>query len=332
MMAGMIGADLEQVRALAADFERAAAQLTQTSQKVRNGIQISAWVGPFAVRFRHTWDSDHSVKLRQAANALAAQAKQLRLEADQQDRASAASTGASMKPPVRVSDRDLVDFAETGASDRKGIVKDGYTRLDEAELKKLGITPGMLHDSRSGFDAKVYRDIHGRIIVSFGGTEGGLHGADADNDLAGANHYRLSEQAEQSVQLALALESSVGADNMILTGHSLGGRNAALASVATGARAVTFNAAGVSAGDHLYASTAGGASVSLAQYAVGTMGVGLAAPHVTNYYTDSDPLTFGQIVTSLPDALGTQHRVNSDKQGFDAHSDFEALNRGVPGD
>ena len=94
-MAGMVGADLEQVRALAASFDRAAAQLNQTSTTVRKGIQISAWLGPFAVRFRHTWDSEHSVKLRQAANALATQAKQLRLEADQQERASAAATGCA---------------------------------------------------------------------------------------------------------------------------------------------------------------------------------------------------------------------------------------------
>ena len=103
-MNAMVGADLEQVRALAASFDRAASQLNQTSTKVRNGIQISAWVGPFAVRFRHTWDSDHSVKLRQAATALAAQAKQLRLEADQQDRASAACHGSSPRQHLSLSD------------------------------------------------------------------------------------------------------------------------------------------------------------------------------------------------------------------------------------
>ncbi len=47
-MSSMVGADLEQVRALAASFDRAAAQLNQTSATVRNGIQISAWAGPFA--------------------------------------------------------------------------------------------------------------------------------------------------------------------------------------------------------------------------------------------------------------------------------------------
>ncbi len=346
-MAGMVGADLEQVRALAASFDRAAAQLNQTSTTVRKGIQISAWLGPFAVRFRHTWDSEHSVKLRQAANALATQAKQLRLEADQQDRASAASTGASTRP-TKVSDRDLVDFAESGASDRKGVSKDGFTQLSTSELKKLGITPEMLHDTRTGFDAKVYRDMHGRIIVSFGGTEGGLHGADAGNDVAGANPYDVSAQAEASVALALALKHSVGTDNLIFTGHSLGGRNAAIASVATGSRAVTFNAAGVSAGDHLYASTAGGKSVSLLDYASATFdrSTRLSESHarpaenVVNYSTANDPLSAAQdgintaqkfarypIPTLVPSALGEQHVI-----GFGDHDDWDAFRKGAPDD
>ena len=116
----------------------------------------------------------------------------------------------------------------------------------------------------------------------------------------------------------------------MLTGHSLGGRNAALASVATDARAVTFNAAGVSAGDYLFAATAGGKSVSLLQYAAGTVGAPLAAPHVTNYATKTDPLTIIQIATAAPDAIGRQHYVDSENLGLASHSDFEALERGVP--
>ncbi|RYC11052.1 Mbeg1-like protein [Nocardioides zhouii] len=348
-MSGLIGADLEQMRNLARAFEQAANQLTQTSHQVRNGIQISAWAGPFAVRFRHTWDSEHSVKLRQASAALSAQAKQLRLEADQQDRASAAATGASTRPPAKVSDRDLVEFAESGASNKKGITKDGYTQLGKDELKRLGITPGMLRDERTGFDAKVYRDAHGRIIVSFGGTEGDLRGADWTNNFSGANPYHVSAQAEASVALALALKHSVGADNLILTGHSLGGRNAALASVATGARAVTFNAAGVSAGDYLYASTAGGNSVSLLDYAAGTFERSSrvtgessfrAADNVVNYSTNNDELGAVQdginvaqqvarvpIPTVAPGALGEQHFI-----GWGNHSAWDAFREGTPDD
>lgn len=324
----MVGADVEQLRALAGSFERAADQLRQTSGRVRDGIQISAWVGPFAVRFRRTWDSEHSVRLHRAAAALTAQARQLRQEADQQESASAAR-GAGGHTGGRVSDRDLIEFARSGTSDQKGISSNGYTALTDRELRDLGIDPALLHDSRTGFDAKVYRDGSGRIIVAFGGTEPSQLG-DLESDGVGANHHLLSRQAEQSVELALALEHSVGADNLVLTGHSLGGRNAALASVATGARAVTFNAAGVSAGDHLFATTAGGGSVGLLQYAAGTVGMPLSAPQVTNYATRTDPLTLVQLATSAPDAIGTQHYVDSDELGLESHSDFDGLREGVP--
>ena len=350
-MTGMVGSDLEQMRALAAAFERAAAQLNQTSQKVRNGIQISAWVGPFAVRFRRTWESEHSVKLRQAAAALSAQARQLRLEADQQDKASSASPGSSTGGRLSsnsqgghpgVSHRDLVDFARSGTSNEPGVSIDGYTLLTKRELEKLGIELD-LHDQKTGFDAKVYRDTSGRVVVAFGGTEGEGISPDVVNDLAGVNPLAETPQAGASVQLALALKNSVGAENLVFTGHSLGGRNAALASVATGAPAVTFNAAGVGAADYLYASTAGGGSVSIVQYVAGmgdrsnrlsTDSMLRSAPEVTNYSTHNDPLSLLQDVSSsllvhvAPTALGDQRVVGS-HQG-NSHSDWDAFRRGIP--
>ena len=90
-MSGMVGADVEALRALSADFSRAAHQLRQTSLKVRNGIQISAWAGPWAVRFRTNWDSQYSVMLRRAAEALDRAATALKDEAQQQEDASRGS-------------------------------------------------------------------------------------------------------------------------------------------------------------------------------------------------------------------------------------------------
>lgn len=329
-MSRMVGADLAEVRELAAAFERAAQQLNQTSARLRNGIQISAWVGPFAVRFRHLWDSDHSVRLRLAADALTAQARQLRQEADQQDAASSAHTGGGSRTG-RVSHRDLVDFAESGAGDRAAVTRAGYHALTDADLRKIGVDPAMLHDPETGMDAKVYRDASGRIVVAFGGTQVTQAG-DLKSDAEGAIHLMMSRQAEQSVNLALALKNHVGAENLVLTGHSLGGRNAALASIATGARAVTFNAAGVSAGDHMFARTAGGAEVGYGEFVWGSMGGHLAAPNVDNYSTSTDPLTNVQGLTTLPDAVGRQHQVASDKQGLNSHSDFDGFRAGVPND
>ena len=88
----MIGADVESLRALARAFEHGAVQLRELSSGVRQGIQLRIWVGPFAHRFRHTWDTEHSRNLRLTAEALEAAAAALRSEAAGQEMASAAST------------------------------------------------------------------------------------------------------------------------------------------------------------------------------------------------------------------------------------------------
>ena len=336
----MVGADVAQVRALAASFERAAEQLEQTSKRVRSGIQLSAWVGPFAVRFRRLWESEHSVKINRVATDLRAQAKKLRLEADQQEQASAHS--ALRYASGRVSDRDLVHFALSATSDKDPITKNGFTPLSTSELLALGIDPEDLRDERSGFDAKIYRDGSGRIIVAFGGTE------DADDqatDVAGANPFVPTGQGKQSVELGQRLVKQFGVDEVILTGHSLGGRNAAIAAVATGSRAVTFNAAGVGGGDYAYAARAGG-STGLAAVQAGTMAAGIVAsmairgplagleggvrlaPNVTNYSTVTDLLTVAQLGTSLPNAVGEQHFIPT-VNPF-SHSAWEEIEAGTP--
>jgi hypothetical protein len=206
-MNAMVGADLEQVRALAADFDRAAAQLNQTSVKVRNGIQISAWVGPFAVRFRHTWDSDHSVKLRQAANALAAQSKQLRSEADQQERASRAVTAAT---GVRA---DGSHAPRTGSDTRS----------------LLGTDPNPTGGDGDGVRIQKVRGEDGvmRVIVHIRGTEffGDADGKHrVDDNVAAAMGLPNATQSMIEDELRAA---GVGRDDQVLfVGYSQGGLHA----------------------------------------------------------------------------------------------------------
>lgn len=91
----MYGADVERLRSLAAQFERFSQQLDTNRLAVGNAIQISAWVGPFAVSFRLRWESDLSVKVGNAAHRLHDAAGDLRRNADDQERASAETTGFS---------------------------------------------------------------------------------------------------------------------------------------------------------------------------------------------------------------------------------------------
>lgn len=89
-MGGMYGADVAQLRQLATQFERSAAQLDADRMSVGNAIQVSSWIGPVAVRFRHEWDSSHSRRVHDAALRLREAASALRRNADDQDKTSAA--------------------------------------------------------------------------------------------------------------------------------------------------------------------------------------------------------------------------------------------------
>ena len=94
-MSGMYGADVAQLRQLAGQFDRAADRLDQDRMTVGNAIQISAWAGPVAVRFRLQWSSEHTVRLSAASARLREAALALRRNADDQERTSAVDGGAS---------------------------------------------------------------------------------------------------------------------------------------------------------------------------------------------------------------------------------------------
>ena len=93
-MGGVYGADVDQLRALATQFDRSADRLDADRLSVGNGIRISAWVGPTAVRFRAQWDSDHSRRVHEAAQRLRDAALSLRANADHQARTSAVGVSA----------------------------------------------------------------------------------------------------------------------------------------------------------------------------------------------------------------------------------------------
>lgn len=61
--------DVAELRQLGAQFERLAGQLDADRMAVGNAIQISAWVAPFASKFRVEWNSDHCVAFTTLRNS-----------------------------------------------------------------------------------------------------------------------------------------------------------------------------------------------------------------------------------------------------------------------
>ena len=203
--------------------------------------------------------------------------------------------------------RDKMDLA--GRPHPRGDWKEppGWHEVGPAELRKLGIDPALLEDKRTGFHATLFRDDNGRYVLSYEGTNVHDFGGDVLTDVKGA--VATSPQVHQAIQAATTVKqrlmaNGVTAGNFSLTGHSLGGELAAAGSIATGAKATTFNAAGLSY-----------TSMRLARESAVHNGFFTsdldARARVENYSYSKDPLTNIQTITTTPEAFGKQFRIEA---------------------
>ena len=134
---------------------------------------------------------------------------------------------------------------------------DGYEKLDEEEMKKLGITDSKeIDDPHTGFKADIYKDKNGDYVLVYRGTY-----SDPDhpeNDLihdwskewTDDNMKRGlgmgSEQYEKSIDVAKRVNRNKPKDKQLtIAGHSLGGGLATAAGAATGSKTYAFCPAGV---------------------------------------------------------------------------------------
>ena len=87
-MAGMIGMNVEEVRALSRQLQQAAEQVKQIQSSLSSKLGGTTWVGQDQARFKSEWESTHSTNLRNVADALA-QASQASLQnANEQEQVS----------------------------------------------------------------------------------------------------------------------------------------------------------------------------------------------------------------------------------------------------
>ncbi len=126
------------------------------------------------------------------------------------------------------------------SDDRQRPGVQGWTPLTDEQFRKVGIDPTLRTSNASGFDADIYTDGKGRYALAFRGT-------DAGKDWATNLGQGLGfETAQYNQAMALSRQAKVAfGEELVITGHSLGGGLAAVGAVTADTPAVTFNAAGV---------------------------------------------------------------------------------------
>lgn len=172
----------------------------------------------------------------------------------------------------------------------------GWRRVEPLEV---GLDPTVLEDDRSGFAAAVFAGE--AWVLSFAGTDfsGDLVADFLVEDLTGG--LVLSPQVADVLALVDAVQGTALRDAVVWSGHSLGGRLAAVAAMASGDTAITFNAAGVSTATTGYVAARTGTTT---EQLLGRARGGL----VRAYRTEGDVVTVLQerlpTAPLLPDAPG----------------------------
>lgn len=188
--------------------------------------------------------------------------------------------------PQEQLDGDLIGL-NAAIGDPGATLPEGYSRATPEDLAALGITPGMLRDDTTGFEAEVFRTPDGDYVVAFAGTTAGAGAGapDIPEDAIGAG--TVSPQTGNVLALTEAISNSGSGDEVVYTGHSLGGRLASVAALATGNAAVTYNGAGVSDATVDYIAQANGTTAADLQSRAD-------GGQIRAYRTGDDILTFAQ--------------------------------------
>lgn len=146
-------------------------------------------------------------------------------------------------------DRELSSLLEDNyivTDMRRGLPDTGHglpgtwARMSNDDVRAAGIDPSLLHDGKSGFDATFYRNAQGAVVLAFTGTD---KGKDWKHNFGQGLGFR-DDQYDLAIKLGDKAKQAFG-DQLVLTGHSLGGGLAAASSMVNEIPAVTFNAAGL---------------------------------------------------------------------------------------
>ena len=199
---------------------------------------------------------------------------------------------------------DVYNDAGTGA--------DGWHRLSDDEIRGLGLDPARFHDAKAHFKAAIYTDGKGHYAVAFRGT----HPMANEQDWRTSGTQALGFQTrayKDAINLGQAVSHKLGADKIVMVGHSLGGGLAGAAALGAGSSAVTFNSSGLSDATIRKA----GWNPEDARHAMDSAS--------RSYSVDDEILTGLQDASAIPPALGHHIRLRDPEPG--SHPDAAPMLR-----
>lgn len=278
----MVGMRIDQIEGLRARLLDAERELQAIERRMHGHLALSRqmWQGPDRGRFDHDLGTVGLPAISSAISALQTAASELARNVVGQQQASAAGTGATTGPSsahqvprggvggaatmtsfpsgsafhdqrLSAKGREVAiraELADAVTGDKP--LPDGYRRASTQELRDLGIDPKSLR-KENGLDAAVFRGPDGKWFLAFEGTQ---NAEDWETNIRGAFH--ATPQHTEAIILARKLFQATDG-NIEFVGHSLGGGLATAATVATGGRATTFNAAGLGPENYAIARLAG---------------------------------------------------------------------------
>ncbi|MDY6207104.1 MAG: PAAR-like protein [Prevotella sp.] len=203
---------------------------------------------------------------------------------------------------------------------------DGYTKLNDEELSRLGLNKNDLKQPEIGFNSDVYKDKKGNYVLAFRGTYSDpkhpendiVHDWSKDwiDDNLTQGLGLGSKQYEKAIKLSKNVNRKVRSKGktLTITGHSLGGGLATAGGAATGCETYAFNPAGVHPNTYKL-------------YKVDTPDIS----KVHTYYSNQDFLNMGNNNLALmPNSAGERIRLHtSDEFGFASGHDLPLLLKAI---
>ncbi len=144
---------------------------------------------------------------------------------------------------TKPSDIDLAVFS-AHTYEHKGKLPEGASIVSDKEQAEIGLSGLVLRRDAIGFKSTLYKTREGWYVYAFAGTDGFKDPEDWNNNIL-QGLGKFAPQYDRAARNAEILETCKVKDRLRITGHSLGGGLASLASLVSGIKAVTFNAPGL---------------------------------------------------------------------------------------